>query len=63
VAELRGLGLAEAEIVDIVLAASARSFFTKVLDGLGVQADAQLGETFDSELRRQLTVGRPISES
>ena len=63
VARLRALGLAEDEIVDIVLAASARSFFTKVLDGLGVQADAQLGETFDSELRRQLTVGRPISES
>jgi uncharacterized peroxidase-related enzyme len=63
VAELRALGLAEDEIVDIVLAASARSFFTKVLDGLGIEADAQLGATFDAEVLGQLTVGRPISES
>lgn len=63
VEQVRAEGLREDEIVDVVLAASARSFFTKVLDGLGVQADFQLGETFDPELRRQVTVGRPISES
>ena len=56
---LRDLGLDEAEIVDVVLAAAARAFFTKVLDGLGVQADAQLGERFDPEVRDQVTVGRP----
>jgi len=61
--DLRAHGLSEEEIVDVVLAASARSFFTKVLDGLGVQADFQLGQTFDSELRGQVTVGRAISES
>ena len=58
----RAQGLGEDEIVDVVLAASARSFFTKVLDGLGVQADFQLGQAFDADVRSQVTVGRPISE-
>jgi hypothetical protein len=44
-----------------VFAAAARSFFTRVLDGLGVQADAQLGDTFDPVVRSQVTVGRPIA--
>jgi uncharacterized peroxidase-related enzyme len=61
--QLRLNGLDDADIVDVVLAASARAFFTKVLDGLGVQADFQLGETFDADLRSQVTVGRPIGES
>jgi uncharacterized peroxidase-related enzyme len=61
VEQLRAQGLGEDEIVDVVLAASARSFFTKVLDGLGVQADFELGQTFDPEVRRQVTVGRPIA--
>jgi uncharacterized peroxidase-related enzyme len=60
VQKLRDQGLADAEIVDVVFAAAARSFFTKVLDALGVQADAQLGETFDPETRQKVTVGRPI---
>ncbi len=60
--ELRELGLTDAEIVDVVFAAAARAFFTKALDGLGVQADAQLGEAFDPEVRAQVTVGRPIAE-
>jgi uncharacterized peroxidase-related enzyme len=63
VEELRDQGLGDAEIVDVVLAAAARAFFTKVLDGLGVQADAQLGQTFDPEVRRQVTVGRPIADN
>ncbi|HUG06060.1 MAG TPA: hypothetical protein VMQ78_05955 [Candidatus Limnocylindria bacterium] len=29
------------QVVDIVLAASARSFISKALDGLGAQADAE----------------------
>jgi uncharacterized peroxidase-related enzyme len=60
---LRDHGLGEDEIVDVALAAAARAFFTKVLDALGVQADAQLGDRFDPEVRRQLTVGRPIAEA
>jgi uncharacterized peroxidase-related enzyme len=59
---LREHGLNDADVVDVVLAAAARAFFTKVLDGLGVQADFQLGETFDAEVRRQVSVGRPIAE-
>jgi len=60
VQKLRDQGLDDADIVDVVFAAAARTFFTKVLDALGVQADAQLGETFDPETRRRVTVGRPI---
>ena len=63
VQRLRDNGLGDPEIVDVVLAAAARAFFTKVLDALGVQADVQLGETFDPEVRHQVTVGRPIAES
>jgi uncharacterized peroxidase-related enzyme len=63
VQELRDLGLTDLEIVDVVFASAARAFFTKALDALGVQADTQLGETFDPEVRRQVTVGRPIAEA
>jgi uncharacterized peroxidase-related enzyme len=61
--ELRNQGLSDPEIVDVALAAAARAFFTKVLDALGVQADAELGLSFDPEVRGQVTVGRPIAES
>src|SRR5262249_22210785 len=60
---LRDQGLADEEIVDVVLAAAARGFFTKVLDALGIQADAQLGETFDADMRQKVTVGRPIADA
>jgi uncharacterized peroxidase-related enzyme len=63
VQRLRDHGLSDPEIVDVVLAVAARAFFTKVLDALGVQADVQLGATFDTEVRRQVTVGRPIADS
>ena len=61
--KLRAQGLTDADIVDVVMAASARAFFTKVLDALGVQADHQLGEAFDADVRRQVTVGRPIADA
>ncbi len=61
VQELRDLGLTDADVADVVFAAAARAFFTKALDGLGVQADAQLGEALGTELRDQLTVGRPFA--
>lgn len=63
VQNLRDRGLSDPDVVDVALAAAARAFFTKVLDALGVQADVQLGETFDPEVRRQVTVGRPIANS
>ena len=59
---LRDLGLSETEIMDVVLAAAGRCFFSKTLDGIGVQPDAHYGE-LDPELREALVVGRPIAES
>src|SRR3954449_6235607 len=41
---LRSLGLTDAEIVDVVLAAAARCFFSKALDGLGIEADSKYAE-------------------
>ncbi len=57
---LRQLGLSETEIMDVVLAAAARCFFSKTLDALGVRADASYRE-LDEELRDVLVVGRPIA--
>lgn len=59
---LRELGLSPAEIGDVVLAASARCFFSKALDGLGALPDASFRE-LEPELRDALIVGRPIAES
>jgi len=57
---LRDLGLTDTEVADVVFAAAARAFFTKALDGLGVQADAQLAVTL-GDLSEQLAVGRPFA--
>ena len=59
---LRSLGLSEAEIMDVVLAASARCFFSKTLDALGVLPDASYA-ALDPEVREALVVGRPIAEA
>ena len=58
---LRSLGLTDADILDIVLAAAARCFFSKTLDALGVQPDAKYAE-LDPGVREALTVGRAIAE-
>jgi alkylhydroperoxidase family enzyme len=57
---LRDLGLSAADVMDVVLAAAARCFFSKTLDALGVCADARYAE-LDPELREALVVGRPIA--
>jgi uncharacterized peroxidase-related enzyme len=62
VQRLRDHGLSDPDVLDVVLAAAARGFFTKVLDALGVQADAQLGATFEPEVRDHVTVGRPFAQ-
>ena len=62
VEEMRRLGFTDDELGAIVFAAAARSFFTTVLDGFGVQADHRLGEQFDPEVREALVVGRPIAD-
>lgn len=59
---LRDLGLSETEIMDVVLAAAARCFFSKALDGIGVFPDAELAE-LGPELLEVLVVGRPIAEA
>src|SRR5262245_2719051 len=55
-----GVTQADADSLDVVLAAAARSFFSKVLDGLGIEADARFA-ALDPPLRDALTVGRPIA--
>ena len=59
---LRDLGLSETEIMDVVLAAAARCFFSKTLDALGVRPDASYRE-LEPELQEALVVGRPIAAS
>ncbi len=62
--EIRALkedhGLSDGEIFDIAAIAASRSFFTKVLDALGTDADMPFMK-MDEDLRNCLTVGRPIS--
>jgi uncharacterized peroxidase-related enzyme len=59
---LREHGWSDEEIFDIAAAAAARCFFAKLLDALGVQADASYRE-LDPALREALTVGRPVAEA
>jgi uncharacterized peroxidase-related enzyme len=58
--ELRGLGLCDADVFSLILAAAARCFFSKVLDATGTLPDAALHDMPD-ELRSALTVGRQIA--
>ncbi|QBX56713.1 peroxidase [Nocardioides seonyuensis] len=59
---LRAVGLDDGDIADIVFAAAARSFFTRVLDGLGAQLDVQTAEAFAPEVLESLVVGRPVAD-
>lgn len=59
VARLKQHGFRDAEIFDIAATAAARSFFTKVIESLGVEADAPF-RAMNDELRKALSVGRPI---
>jgi uncharacterized peroxidase-related enzyme len=61
VQRLRDLGLSEAEIMDVILAAAARCFFSKTLDALGILPDAGF-RRLAPELRDVLVVGRPIAD-
>jgi len=53
VAELRGFGLQDEEIFDIIAAAAARSFFSKVLDATAARPDDRYLE-LESELLQTL---------
>ena len=59
VERLKHHGVTDAEVFDIAAAAAARAFWTKVIESLGVEADASF-QAMDSEFRKTLTVGRPI---
>ena len=59
-AELRELGFEDADILDVVLAAAARCFFSTVLDATGTLPDAAFASALTPETRVALTVGRPI---
>ena len=60
VQRLKVLGLDDDEVFDVVGAAAGRAFFTKLLDGLGVETDSSF-LSFDEPFRRAMTVGRPIA--
>ena len=59
-APLRAHGMADDEILSVVLAAAARCFFSTVLDATGAQADADFLR-LPARLRDVLVVGRPIA--
>jgi uncharacterized peroxidase-related enzyme len=62
VQRLLGLGLSEREVLDVVLTAAARCFFSKLLDAMGVAADGSY-RRLDGAMVEALTVGRPIEEA
>ena len=57
--ELRKLGLPDEEILDVVIATTARSFFSKTLDALNASPDEKYLE-LEPELIHTLAVGRPF---
>jgi uncharacterized peroxidase-related enzyme len=57
---LRALGLSDKDVLDVVLVAAARCFFTKVVDGVGAQPDEKY-QGLEPGLRDALVVGRPIA--
>lgn len=57
--KLRGYGLSDEEILDVVLTCTARNFFSKTLDALGANPDEVYLE-FEPELLQLLPMGRPF---
>jgi uncharacterized peroxidase-related enzyme len=55
---LRQLGLSETDVANVVFAVAARSFFTRVLDGLGAQLDVETAAKFPADLLESMLVGR-----
>jgi uncharacterized peroxidase-related enzyme len=60
VERLRTLGLSDPEILDVVLTAALRCFFSKTLDALAVEPD-EVYSGLDPGLRDALAVGRPAA--
>lgn len=59
---LHDVGLSDADIADVVFAVASRSFFTRLLDGLGAQLDADTAAAFPAGLLDGMVVGRPVGE-
>jgi len=59
---LKEHGLTDAEIFDIVAASAGRAFLSKLVEGLGADADAAFLD-IESSLRESLTVGRSIDSA
>jgi len=59
--ELRRFGLTDEEILDIVLACTARNFFSKTLDALGAAPDDIYFE-LEPELVQTLAIGRTFPQ-
>ncbi len=59
VAQLKQHGFSDAEVFDIAATAAARAFFSKLVESLGVEAEAPF-RSMDKEFRSALAVGRPI---
>ncbi len=57
--ELRKHGLTDEEILDVVVACTARSLFSKTLDAVSAKPDEAYLE-LEPELLQLLTVGRPF---
>jgi alkylhydroperoxidase family enzyme len=55
--ELRVYGLTDEDILDVVLACTARSFFSKTLDALGAVPDESY-RSLEPELYQALAIGR-----
>ena len=56
---LHGHGLSDEEILDVILATTARSFFSKTLDAAGATPD-EIYLELEPDLLEVLTVGRPF---
>lgn len=56
---LREHGFSDEGILDIAFAAALRNFYSKVLDAVGAEPDAEYAQV-DEALREVLVVGRPI---
>ncbi|MEP7019720.1 MAG: carboxymuconolactone decarboxylase family protein [Pseudonocardiales bacterium] len=61
--QLHEIGLSDVDVADLVFAASARSFFTRVLDGLGAQLDPETAHSFSPALLKSMVVGRPPADA
>jgi alkylhydroperoxidase family enzyme len=59
VEEIRGFGLTDEEILNVVVACTARNFFSKTLCALGAVPDAAYRE-LEPELVKVLSLGHPF---